>query len=133
MIDITIGYPERDPLSFPGMMAGIYQPRHIHVHSRAYPITDIPQDPDRLQSWLYERYTEKEELLKHFYTNKKSMNIADQQERQLPRLHQHIVTVDMAELVFIHIFYLVSSYVFWHIFYLPLFTCISLMISILTT
>lgn len=128
VIDITIGYPERDPLSFPGMMAGIYSPRHIHVHYRAYPINSIPQD--NLQPWLYDRFTEKEKLLEHFYTSNSSMDIVDEGRRCLPRVKEHLVTVDIVELVFIHCFYLVSSYIFWILFSVVVSSCSNLILSV---
>ncbi|VDI83923.1 lysocardiolipin and lysophospholipid acyltransferase, partial [Mytilus galloprovincialis] len=94
VIDITIGYPDRDSLSFPGMMAGIYSPRQIHVHYRAYPITEVPHDSNHLQTWLYDRYIEKEEFLEQYYNNKTSMNDTDKEIRHLPRLSEQEIKED---------------------------------------
>ncbi|CAG2215246.1 LPGAT1 [Mytilus edulis] len=94
VIDITIGYPDRDSLSFPGMMAGIYSPRQINVHYRAYPITEVPHDSNHLQTWLYDRYIEKEEFLEQYYNNKTSMNDTDKEIRHLPRLSEQEIKED---------------------------------------
>lgn len=131
VIDITIGYPDRDSLSFPGMMAGIYSPRHINVHYRAYPITEVPHDSNHLQTWLYDRYIEKEEFLEQYYNNKTSMNDTDKEIRHLPRLSEQEIKEDYHGIVFIHIFYFISSYVFWHAIYLHLFTVIGFCFSLI--
>ncbi|XP_071161379.1 acyl-CoA:lysophosphatidylglycerol acyltransferase 1-like [Mytilus edulis] len=131
VIDITIGYPDRDSLSFPGMMAGIYSPRQINVHYRAYPITEVPHDSNHLQTWLYDRYIEKEEFLEQYYNNKTSMNDTDKEIRHLPRLSEQEIKEDYHGIVFIHIFYFISSYVFWHAIYLHLFTVIGFCFSLI--
>lgn len=121
VIDITIGYPDRDPLSFHGMMAGIFSPRHVHLHYRAYAISEVPSDPDSLQNWLYERYTEKEEMLENFYNNEKSMDKTDKGKRHLKRLPEQELNIDFLGIVISYIFYFFSSYVFWHCFYKHMF------------
>ncbi|XP_063426202.1 acyl-CoA:lysophosphatidylglycerol acyltransferase 1-like [Mytilus trossulus] len=131
VIDITIGYPDRDSLSFPGMMAGIYSPRHINIHYRAYPITEVPHDSNHLQTWLYDRYIEKEEFLEQYYNNKISMNDTDKVIRHLPRLSEQEIKEDYHGILFIHIFYFISSYVFWHAIYLHLFTVIGFCFSLI--
>ncbi|XP_052106920.1 acyl-CoA:lysophosphatidylglycerol acyltransferase 1-like [Mytilus californianus] len=131
VIDITIGYPDRDSLSFPGMMVGIFSPRHINVHYRAYPVTEVPHDSNHLQTWLYDRYIEKEELLELYYNKKTSMNHTDRQTRHLPKLSEQEIKVDYYGIVFIHIFYFISSYVFWHAIYLHLFTVIGFCFSLI--
>lgn len=131
VIDITIGYPERDPLSFPGMMAGIYEPRHVHLHYRAYPITEVPCDSDSLQNWLYEKFTEKEELLEQFYNNKQTMDKTDKQKRNLPRLTEQELKADIQGIVCSYIFYSFSSYIFWHCLYKHLFCLIGWSLSFL--
>lgn len=124
VIDITIGYPDKDPLSFPGMMAGIFSPRHVHLHYRAYPTSEVPGDPDSLQNWLYERYTEKEEMLENFYNNEKSMDKTDKGKRHLKRLPEQELNIDFLGIIISYIFYLFSSYIFWHCFYKHMFCLI---------
>lgn len=113
------------------MMAGIYSPRQIHVHYRAYPITEVPHDSNHLQTWLYDRYIEKEEFLEQYYNNKTSMNDTDKEIRHLPRLSEQEIKEDYHGIVFIHIFYFISSYVFWHAIYLHLFTVIGFCFSLI--
>ena len=131
IVDITIGYPERDSLSFPGMIAGIYTPRHVHLHYRVYPIKEVPCDSDSLQTWLYNRYTEKEELLENFYNKQISMDETDKENRKLSKLKEHEIRINTLEIVLLYMFYFISTVVFWHCFYKQIFNLIGWSFSFL--
>lgn len=63
--DLTIGYEIGVP-SLWQFLKGLV--RRIHVHVRRFPINDLPDKPDDLRRWLFDRWKEKDELLEHFYT-----------------------------------------------------------------
>jgi hypothetical protein len=75
--------------------------------------SEVPGDPDSLQNWLYERYTEKEEMLENFYNNEKSMDKTDKGKRHLKRLSEQELNIDFLGIVISYIFYLFSSYIFF--------------------
>ena len=66
MIDVTIGYPDH-PLDFLEIMFARRPPCQVVVHYRRYRTDSVPCDHDALHRWLYDRWTEKDQLLDHFY------------------------------------------------------------------
>ena len=55
VVDMTLAYPGGEALDMPGMFMGSCPPCHIHVHYRAYPITDLPDTSQAQLTWLYDR------------------------------------------------------------------------------
>lgn len=66
-IDITIGYPNVQPIGLPSTITMLTDPCKIFVHYRKFPIEEVPLETTALTQWLYDRFQEKEELLKEFY------------------------------------------------------------------
>ncbi|EGG18843.1 Putative acetyltransferase protein [Cavenderia fasciculata] len=64
--DLTVAY-KRHPASFFALFYG-NKPTEIHIHLRRFPIASVPVDQGdhEIGNWLYQRYTEKDELLQHF-------------------------------------------------------------------
>lgn len=70
LLDLTIGYPGAParPLDILAIATGYRKPHIVHFHYRKYAVKDVPfGDGDALIAWMYERWVEKEQLLKHFY------------------------------------------------------------------
>ncbi|XP_034283659.1 acyl-CoA:lysophosphatidylglycerol acyltransferase 1 [Pantherophis guttatus] len=67
VIDTTIAYPKAEPIDIQTWILGYRRPTITHVHYRIFPIKDVPNDPEALTVWLYQRFIEKEGLLSHFY------------------------------------------------------------------
>ena len=67
VIDVTIGYADRRPLDAFNITFGNRAPCETTLHYRMYPADGVPLDPDALQTWLFQRYEEKDELLRVFY------------------------------------------------------------------
>lgn len=65
--DITIGYPDALPKTELDAYRGFY-PREVHFHVRSYDNEDIPEDEEGMKKWLADRWGEKEERLRNFYT-----------------------------------------------------------------
>ena len=64
--DVTVGYEDGVPTLWQ-YVKGYAKRAHLHV--RRFPIESLPTDETEISSWLRERFTEKDELLEHFYAN----------------------------------------------------------------
>jgi lysophosphatidylglycerol acyltransferase 1 len=67
IIDLTIGYPSRQPLDLLQIWFGHRPPCQTVVHYRRYCAADVPRDEAGLLKWLYARWAEKDQLLDCFY------------------------------------------------------------------
>jgi hypothetical protein len=67
--DVTIGYPDVLSKTEAEIAKGI-MPREVHFHIKSYDDRDLPSDDEQLGQWCRDRWAEKEERLKQFYTNK---------------------------------------------------------------
>ena len=67
--DVTIGYPDVLPKTEMELAKGV-MPREVHFHIKSYDDRDVPTDDEELGQWCRDRWTEKEERLKQFYTHK---------------------------------------------------------------
>ena len=67
--NVTIGYPDALPKTEVEIAKGI-MPREVHFHIKSYDDRDLPMDDEQLGQWCRDRWAEKEERLKQFYTNK---------------------------------------------------------------
>lgn len=68
--DLTIAYPDVLPKTELDAWNGIY-PREVHFYVRKFDNVDVPQEQGELKKWLQDRWLEKEERLKDFYTHKR--------------------------------------------------------------
>ena len=66
--DVTIAYPDVLSKSPSDVLMG-YMPREVHYHISKYDDEDLPEDQENLEQWLRDRWLEKEERLKEFYTH----------------------------------------------------------------
>jgi len=67
LLDVTIAYPEGDPLDLQSIITGWRQPCTTHVHYREFDVKDLPTDSDELFDWMVNLYQEKELMLAEFY------------------------------------------------------------------
>ncbi|ODM98091.1 Acyl-CoA:lysophosphatidylglycerol acyltransferase 1 [Orchesella cincta] len=68
VIDMTIAYPDGDPLDLPTIVTGYRTPCKIQMHYNVYRIDEVPhQNEDELQKWLYDLYIKKNGMLEHYY------------------------------------------------------------------
>ena len=68
--DVTIGYSQNYCFQEMDLLKGNV-PDEIHFHLRRYSDKELPRDTKGLETWCCERWKEKEERLKNFYTNSK--------------------------------------------------------------
>jgi len=68
VIDVTIGYANGQPIDLlSNVVAGVMKPCQTVIHYRKYPAATVPRSETMLTRWLYERFSEKDQLLDHFY------------------------------------------------------------------
>ncbi|EFC43257.1 predicted protein [Naegleria gruberi] len=68
--DFTIAY-EDGPISVMQLMKMPFTGRKIHVHVKRIPIKDVPYESDeKIEKWVYDRFYEKDRLLKQFAETK---------------------------------------------------------------
>ena len=66
--DVTIGFPDTLPKTEMDFLGGT-TPRQIDFHIKSHDDSEIPTDENELSKWCQERWQEKEELLRGYYTN----------------------------------------------------------------
>ncbi len=66
--DVTIGFPDTLPKTEVDFLGGT-MPQQIDFHIKSHDDSDIPTDENELGKWCQERWQEKEELLRGYYTN----------------------------------------------------------------
>ncbi len=67
--DITVGYPDLISKTELDFGKG-HMPREIHYHIQEYQDSDLPQSEEGLAKWCKDRWREKEDRLKDFYTHR---------------------------------------------------------------
>ncbi|XP_077863859.1 lysocardiolipin acyltransferase 1-like [Saccoglossus kowalevskii] len=72
--DVSVAYPQNLPQREIDILKGDF-PREIHFHIKRHPIATLPIDEEGLQKWCNEQWSEKEEVLKEFYKNKRFVNV----------------------------------------------------------
>lgn len=76
LLDLTIAYPSESSLyNAPYNVMDLFKfhrdPLHIRVHARMFLMTDVPwEDEQRTQSWLIQRFVEKDSFLQEYYEGK---------------------------------------------------------------
>ena len=68
--DVTIAYPDSLAKTELDFLKGVI-PREIQFHIKSYDDKAIPEDDEGLAQWCKDRWKEKEERLKNFYTHGK--------------------------------------------------------------
>ncbi|XP_026795017.3 lysocardiolipin acyltransferase 1 [Pangasianodon hypophthalmus] len=77
--DITVAYPHSTPQTERHLLAGTF-PHQIHFHVHRYPVSSLPEETAALQAWCHERWAEKEERLRSFYSSQRF----DEAEARIP-------------------------------------------------
>lgn len=67
IIDLTIAYPKGKPLDLFCIVFGNREPCQTVIYFRRYKVEDVPHTEETLLHWMYDRWSEKDKLLAHFY------------------------------------------------------------------
>nr|CAH0103276.1 unnamed protein product [Daphnia galeata] len=111
IIDLTIAYPNGNPLDILTIFMASAPPCSTIFHYRCYPIAEIPTDNELLKQWVYDRYIEKETLLATYYETGKFPDHRRPGEfcRPRPVLHDGFRTV------ILHALYITSTLFHWNL------------------
>lgn len=111
IVDMTVAYPGGRPLDLQSIVFGWREPCYTHVHYRSWNIKDVPRNPEELFQWMVRLYQEKEEMLDAYYKTGEfphaMFSDSSSTENEIRFIQQ-----DPLRFVLLHIFYLVSSYMF---------------------
>ena len=119
-VDVTIAYPNGNPLSILDISFGSKSTFKIYVHYKIYDIKHLQKDQEGLRRWMYNIYYEKEKLLKYFYktgTFPRSGGLSKfvNEPREL--------LFDPLRFIMINVFFLMSTYIF-SLLWTSLYLCI---------
>jgi len=67
--DVTVGYPYNITQGEVELLKGNV-PKKVNFHLKRYPIDELPTDDQELSQWIKDRWIEKEERLRLFYSEK---------------------------------------------------------------
>uniref|UniRef100_A0A1I7Y7W3 PlsC domain-containing protein n=1 Tax=Steinernema glaseri TaxID=37863 RepID=A0A1I7Y7W3_9BILA len=68
VLDMTIAYPNAEPLSLQTLMLGTREDCNIAVNYKVYRADEVPfADDNELRDWMYKVYVEKDKLLDNYY------------------------------------------------------------------
>ena len=67
IIDVTIAYPNGEPLDGLSIITGNRVPCDTLVIYKKYSISEVPLGEEALLNWMYQRYEEKDRILDEFY------------------------------------------------------------------
>lgn len=131
IIDLTIAYPNGNPLDIMTIFFASAPPCNVVFHYRCYPISEvrypvflhiviqsiprdifyfqIPTDNELLKQWVYDRYIEKESMLATYYSTGRFPDHRRPNEFCEPRLVVH----DGFRSLLIHLLYITSTLFHW--------------------
>ena len=74
MLDVTIAYPDGNPLGLDTLALGTRQKCDISVHYKMHKAENVPfHNEDQLRDWLYLQYVHKDKILGICLTASKSL------------------------------------------------------------
>lgn len=104
ILDITIAYPNGDPLGLLEIIFGNRPPCRTNFFYRLFHTSELPQDPDALTQWLFKRWEEKDKILDVFYKTGKFPETAN-------TVQPSVVAQDYLRFVILHVFFITSTFV----------------------
>ncbi|XP_063684161.1 acyl-CoA:lysophosphatidylglycerol acyltransferase 1-like [Bolinopsis microptera] len=69
IVDVTLFYKGPRDLCMTDILMGSYLDTEVYAHFRTYKMCDLPKEELELQTWLYDRYQEKEDMITRFKEN----------------------------------------------------------------
>ncbi|CAG9823194.1 unnamed protein product [Phaedon cochleariae] len=106
ILDITIAYPGGWPIDIGHIVFGHRPPCETVVFYRRYASKDVPKDSEALTQWLFDRWSEKEDMLGQFYKTGEIPVCFSRHERHPGK----VVVQDCLRYVIYHVFFIASTY-----------------------
>lgn len=105
ILDITIAYPNGDPLGLLDILFGNRPPCRTSFFYRLFHISELPQDQEALTQWLFNRWEEKDKILDVFY---KTGNFPVD-EFATNAVQPNVVAQDYLRFLILHVFFITST------------------------
>ncbi|KAJ8289601.1 hypothetical protein GJAV_G00003230 [Gymnothorax javanicus] len=97
--DITVAYPQNIPQTERHLVLGLF-PREIHFHVRRYEVLSLPRSGAELQRWCQERWAEKEERLRAFYTGPREFDASRRSRIPPCKSELRVMLIKVASLLY---------------------------------
>ncbi|XP_060531420.1 acyl-CoA:lysophosphatidylglycerol acyltransferase 1-like isoform X2 [Cylas formicarius] len=107
VLDITIAYPNGEPVDFSHIAFGHRGPCQTVLFYRLYRASEIPEETDEMTNWLFKRWEEKETMLQAFYDTG-SFPMEYSRKKPCP---PKVVVQDYLRFLLLHIFFIISTYI----------------------
>ncbi|KAK0411759.1 hypothetical protein QR680_005826 [Steinernema hermaphroditum] len=108
VLDMTIAYPNANPLSLETLMFGTREECDIAVNYKVYRADEVPfHDETKLRDWMYQVYVEKDKLLDNYY---REGVFTTGEEGSLVRF-------SWSKIVFQYVFWFTSAYLLFHVYW----------------
>lgn len=98
-----MAYPQNIPQTERHLVLGLF-PREIHFHVRRYPVASLPRAGPELQSWCQERWAEKEERLRAFYTGARVFDASRRSRIPPCKTERRVMVIKAASLLYWSVF-----------------------------
>ncbi|KAK7028912.1 Acyl-CoA:lysophosphatidylglycerol acyltransferase 1 [Halocaridina rubra] len=122
LLDVTVAYPGGRPLDLQTIFGGWRPSCDTIFYYRKYGIEEVPRDRDDLESWLFKRYQEKEEILQEYYNTGTFPNVptphsSEHQPENVVTLPRSRVVHDPIDFILRHCFYIASTWIWLQLLY----------------
>ncbi|CAH1110670.1 unnamed protein product [Psylliodes chrysocephalus] len=107
ILDITIAYPNGWPIDLGHIAFGNREPCQTTLFYRIYPCKELPQDPEAMTKWLFDRWAEKETMLETFYRTGSFSSEFSPNKYHPPK----VIVQDYLRYAILHMFFIVSTYI----------------------
>nr|XP_014353287.1 PREDICTED: lysocardiolipin acyltransferase 1 isoform X2 [Latimeria chalumnae] len=112
--DITVAYPRNIPQTERHLLMGSF-PKEIHFHVCRYPVATLPTSSEELQNWCQQRWQEKEERLRAFYTGERCFDAARRSKIPPCKSELRVLLVKCASLLYWTAFVLLAfALLYWY-------------------
>lgn len=108
VVDATIAYSKGWPIDLSHIVFGNRPPCRTTIFYRLYPVKELPQESEALTKWLIDRWSEKENMLSHFY---KTGEFPDEAYRHSTRSNPKTVDQDYLRFLILNVFFIASTYI----------------------
>ncbi|XP_064111597.1 acyl-CoA:lysophosphatidylglycerol acyltransferase 1-like isoform X2 [Macrobrachium nipponense] len=122
LLDVTIAYPGGRPIDLQTIFGGWRPSCDTVFYYRKFNIEEVPRERDALESWLFQRYQEKEDILQEYYNTGRfpvlpTPHNPEHQHESIRTLPGSRVVHDPIDFILRHCFYIASTWLWLQIFY----------------
>ena len=123
--DMTIAYPDMLPKDPEELVYNIL-PQEVHYHVTKYENGDLPENKDGLKEWIQNRWIEKDERLRKFYSHREFRDVGDKKVAEVRRPRNVGFLVQVVVFVL-----LLNAVVMIPLWYFPYAGCTYMLVSML--